>query len=129
MTIFGKKNKNRYKERCGFSTAKMLMDMEKPSTCESFASCLDLETFQDFQVELMHAPHGSIHIMLGGIAGGCDVTYRDGLKGHFTDDGIARIAQLSAIAVKALWRDGYIEYTQCTTESPGKCKQVRPINN
>lgn len=101
----------------------MLMDMERPSTCESFAACLDLETFEDFQVDLMHAPHGSIHIMLGGIAGGCDVTYKDGLKGHFTDDAIARIAALSAVGVKELWRDGYIDFTECTTESPEKCTQ------
>jgi hypothetical protein len=114
----------RYRERCGFNTAKMLVDMEAPSTCESFSTVLEEGNFEDFQVGLMHAPHGSIHIILGGISGDCESSYKENLKDYFDDDAIARIAQLSAISVKGLWRDGYVSFTSCTSETPEHCAQT-----
>jgi hypothetical protein len=114
----------RYRERCGFNTAKMLMDMEAPSSCSSFASALEEGSFEDFQTELMHAPHGSIHIMLGGISGGCDHTYKDQLKDYFSDSAIAKIAQLSAISLKGIWRAGFVDYSKCTLDSEDMCEQA-----
>mmetsp|Transcript_19736 Transcript_19736/g.23496 ORF Transcript_19736/g.23496 Transcript_19736/m.23496 type:complete len:671 (-) Transcript_19736:165-2177(-) len=114
----------RYRERCGFNTAKLLTDLEGPSTCSSFASILDIGNFENFQDELMHAPHGSIHILLGGMGGGCDHTYKEQLSSYFSDGNIAKIAQIAAIYVKGLWRAGYIDYTECTTDSEDVCEQA-----
>jgi hypothetical protein len=121
----------RYRERCGFNTAKMLVstNSEGAASCEAFASVLEDSSFETFQVDLMHAPHGSIHILLGGIGGGCETTYNEQLKDYFTDSALAMIAQGSAISVKALWRDGYIDYTKCTLDSQDMCDQATSTEN
>lgn len=113
----------RYRERCGFNSAKMLIDMEGASSCESFNDVLAMGNFVNFQTGLMHAPHGSIHIMLGGISGDCDTAYKENLHDYYDDDAIARIAQLGAVSVKGLWRAGYIEFSECTTDTPEHCAQ------
>jgi len=103
--------------------------MEGVSSCESFASVLEDSSFETFQVDLMHAPHGSIHILLGGVAGGCETAYKEGLKDHFTDSAIMNIAQRSAVSVKALWREGYVDFTECTLETQDLCEQVPVTDN
>jgi len=114
----------RYRSRCGFNTAEMLMSMEQPSTCESFATALGEHKYVAYEGEIMHSPHGSIHILLGGIGGDCTTKYKEDFKDHLTESSIAKVGQLAAVTVKALWRGGYINFTSCEeNEERDECTQ------
>lgn len=118
----------RYNQRCGFNTADMLSGLEYPSSCSAFADALSYTALTDFTWDLMESPHGSIHILMGGISGACDTEYKAGLSEHFDESSVAIMGAISAVALKELWRAGYVNFTSCGLDEPEACAQVCPEN-